>query len=168
MAWDWNIWFKNTQKYPIYQQQLQEVFDDVKSLGQTYLDVGCGKGRLMTMLTKEGKSVDGLDIHYNNFDLLKSEWSDKKYDVLVCNLVLIHFNQEELAYVQKKILERAVKYIYIFDEQRADKKCCESVDETTHKYFHDYGLHFTEGVNEIYKKESKVGNWNRQLFEIKA
>ena len=167
MVWNWNVWYKNTQRYPIYEKQLNEVLDDVKSLGQTYLDVGCGKGRLLYKLRELKKDVDGLDLHYNNFDLLKDQWPDKKYDIAVCNLVLVHFSKDELKYVRDKIAERS-KYVYIFDENRTDKKCCELVDENTHKYSHDYTNHFTNDLyEEVYHKGSENGNWVRYLFRVK-
>jgi len=163
--WDWNIWYRNTTRYPVYEEQLNEVFQDVQSLGKTYLDVGCGKGRLLNKLVDIGKEVDGLDLYYNNFDLLKDEWPDKKYDVIVCNLVLCHFSKDELSYVKDRILGRLANYLYIFDEYRADKACCELLDEKTHKFYHDYPLHFRDSLNEIYQRASEKGSWTRQVYQ---
>ena len=64
--WDWNIWFKRVNKYESYSKQLEEVVKDIQDLGQTYLDVGCGDGRLIRRM--KDKDVDGLDKHYNHFD----------------------------------------------------------------------------------------------------
>lgn len=168
--WDWNIWFKRVNKYESYSKQLEEVVKDIQDLGQTYLDVGCGDGRLIRRM--KDKDVDGLDKHYNNFDLLKDEWPDKQYDVIVFNLVLVHFNKEEVEYVKNKALERAKKYIYIHDECRVglssnNKKCCEMIDDITNKYCHDHKNHFKDKcLNEIYSKPSEENPiWTRYLFE---
>lgn len=157
MSYNWDIWYNKTIGKICYKNQMDEAINDIKDLGETYLDVGCGKGRLLQVLVNLGKVVDGLDINYNNFDLLKDQWPEKQYDVCFANLVLLHFNENEALYVIKHMTG---KYVYFFDEFRPEW----GFVEQSGKWNHDFKPYMT-GYEEIFRKESAYNKiWWRFLY----
>src|SRR3990167_8859255 len=131
---NWDIWFAKTKKYEVYKKQSKEVIDDIKDLGETFLDVGCGQGRILKILKKRKKRVMGLDWHYNEFDLLKDKWPNRKFDVVFTSLVLICFNEADTNKIIDNMLKASSKYIYFYEEYYPDQICGNDID--TGKWAH--------------------------------
>lgn len=160
--YDWKTWFAKTKKYEVYQKQAEEVIEDIKNLGRTYLDVGCGEGRLLEALRKEGKEVVGIDKMYNNLDLVKDPWPKEKFEVVFTSLVAICFDEEQLNLIVNKMRESSSKYLYFYEEFRPEFKCGQLVDEG--KWSHRMIRHL--GKKPLFQKVSQHNKfWLRQLYE---
>ncbi|MBP8993579.1 MAG: class I SAM-dependent methyltransferase [Bacteroidales bacterium] len=76
-------------------------------------DAGCGSGRLAKQLAQRGAKVVAIDISdqmikeaqndgcmknivFKKGDILKIKSFDKKFDIVICNLVLNHFKDNEI------------------------------------------------------------------------
>lgn len=163
-GYDWDVWFSKTKKYKIYKDQEKEVVQDIEGLGRTFLDVACGEGRLLQALTEKKKEVEGLDINYNGFDILKDSWPKKKYDVVYISLSLICFDEEDVNKIITNMAEHTNRFLYFYEELLPDKQCGEKIGEQ--KWAHDITKHLTK-FKPILNLNSPLNKvWQRYWYQV--
>lgn len=99
MMYDEN--YQNEQGYShVFEQHLREVTDIVRRhfSGKSILEIGCGKGRFLKLLKKEGFCVTGIDPAYegNDFDIIKESFSPSlgmTGDAIILRHVLEHIHE---------------------------------------------------------------------------
>lgn len=125
------FWKNKTGDNEIYARQRREVARDVVSILtekglKTILDVGGYDGSLGTYLPalykKEYKSIDILE----GFDITESwakqKLTPEKYDIVVCNLILLCISPDKTEHVLDEVFKRARYAVYIFEEYNEGKK----------------------------------------------
>jgi hypothetical protein len=131
----WQEWYNRARVKSTYKDQLDELCQIIKThvpKFESILDIGCGDCRLKDRY--EHVKYLGLDKEYNDFDLLKEDWSlIDVSDLGVCNLVLMLFNEEDA----KKIFEQTLnkcKWVVLFEENIKEEESVSSEGKWNHNY----------------------------------
>jgi len=128
---DWNdIHSKGVEYYQIPKSHLNFILESVPLNGHL-LDVGCGKGELVSILCSKGYVVTGLDISIEavssakknvpnaKFECIDAETFElvDKYNVVFLNLVL-QFLKEKYSFLEKikKVSEKVVVVVPVLIE----------------------------------------------------
>lgn len=167
-------WESKLEKYPVYEQQAEELRQDVRELfpggipiepDPRILDVGGGNGRL--------KIGEVIDIH-TGFDITK-DWerqgmTTKKYEVAITSLTLIVLPEEAVDFILTQMRWYASRYIYLYEQVMLPGTHCGQMVDDTHgpKYSHGWEDHIERNkLKVVYKRSSKVKSlWERILIQI--
>lgn len=92
----------NWPYYPTYLAKMKFVADYLKNVPKTsrILDLGCGEGILVEEFQNLGYDIIGLDQNYSSQfvlrgDIIKTPFSGKNFDVILCLDVIEHLNYED-------------------------------------------------------------------------
>lgn len=113
-----------------------------KSKPITIIDVGCGNGDMLRVVSKLGKrlghtfnligidanlhtiknaqslSLDYPEISYLKLDVLSSEFKELSYDIILCTLFLHHFTDDIIELLLSNMLKKATLGIVVNDLHR--------------------------------------------------
>lgn len=164
---NFNEWDHKTKRYPVYDEQKEELTSDIKSLidglggKPTILDVGGGNNRLELPNVKVIDIQDGFDITKD----WKKQGLTKKYDIVITSLTLIVFDEETVEFIVKQMRKHAKKYIYIYEETWQSKECGVDIAEgASPKYSHVWVYHL--GPATVIKPSAINPRWIRMFFEL--
>ncbi|MBK6848873.1 MAG: methyltransferase domain-containing protein [Proteobacteria bacterium] len=84
--------------YPVYVEKLARVrayLDRVPAAQARILDVGCGEGLLVEEYRKQGRDIQGLDLHYSSpfvtrGDITQLPWEPGSFDLVLALDVIEH------------------------------------------------------------------------------
>lgn len=146
------------------------------------LDIGCGNGDMLRMLSHYGKQqgynfnligVDAnaftidyakklsstyKDINYHCLDVFSTEFSLLNYDIALCTLTLHHFSDDDILTLIQRVLHNAKKGIVVNDLHRS---------KTAYELFK--AVCFLFGLNKMSKEDGLISirkGFKRQELEV--
>ncbi len=147
--YDWGGFYDKNDEYCFKQNAYFEILKALNKRFTACLDLGCGKGRHLAMLSSISDEVYGLDIieydskNYKEFiveDARTYNYGEINFDFIFSNGLLHHFSKNEVFDIINEI-SKCVKHnsVFIFNlHSKEDYKFGKGVNITTDEFvFHE-------------------------------
>ncbi|MBU3004271.1 methyltransferase domain-containing protein [Paraglaciecola arctica] len=102
LEYDWQSFYQLNSDYQTHQKEYESLLSTLDKFYNHSIDIGCGKGRHLSLLSKYSKIIDGYDLvdydtsvnHFYKGDIRHSFPELSTYDLVFSNGLFHHFEKK--------------------------------------------------------------------------